>query len=277
MPGTDFEAVSEQTLTINAGETSGTTVFRLVPIDNQAGDDVRTLSVTGTTTVAALRVDPANGAKIALDDDDNPGVRVVPDTLTVVESASAIYSVALQTRPTVDVTVRIGGVAGDLSLDKPSLVFTQADWHIHQDVTVTAADDDDNVQDADVTLTHRASGAPEYAGLSANLVVTVRENDPSWCSADTSVTVPEGGMAEYTVALATEPTRNVTVSISGVSGDLTVFPTDLEFTQGTWDTPQAVTVEAAEDDDASTDPAVTLTHRRPTAATTTLSGRSAYR
>ena len=260
VPGTDYERVSEQTLSILAGETSASTVFHLVPIDNRAGDEVRTLSVTGSTTVAVLRVDPANGAQIALDDDDNPGVRVTPETLTVVESASAIYSVALQTRPTEDVTVRIGGVDGDLSLDRTSLVFTQADWRIRQDVTVTAADDDDKVQDADVMLTHRASGAAEYRGLSADLVVTIRENDPSLVFSDTTVSVPEGETATYTVALATVPTANVTVRATGVSGDLSLNPTRLEFTPGDWDEPQTVTVEAAEDDDASTDPAVTLTY-----------------
>ena len=259
-PGTDYERVSERTLTILAGETSGTAVFRLEPLDNLSADDARTLSVTGSTTVAELRVEPATGAKITLDDDDNPGVRVFPETLTVVEAQSAIYAVALQSRPTADVTVRIGGVAGDLSLDKTSLVFTQADWRIHQDVTVTAADDDDNIQDAAVTLTQRASGAPEYAGLNADLVVTIRENDPGLVFSDTTVSVPEGETATYTVALATVPTASVTVRATGVSGDLSLNPTRLEFTPGDWDEPQTVTVEAAEDDDASTDPAVTLTY-----------------
>ena len=128
VPGTDYERVSERTLTILAGETGGTAVFRLAPVDNQSSDGARTLSVTGSTTVAELRIEPATGAKVALEDDDNPAMRLVPDTLTVVEALSGTYTVALQTRPTADVTVRIEGVSGDLRLDKTSLVFTQADW-----------------------------------------------------------------------------------------------------------------------------------------------------
>ena len=100
---------------------------------------------------------------------------------------------------------------------------------------VTAADDDDSTQDPDVTLTHRASGAVEYRGLGAELVVTIRENDPSLVFSESAVSVPEGGMAAYTVALAIEPTANVMVSISGVSGDLSLSPMDLEFTRGNWD------------------------------------------
>ena len=261
VPGTDYVRVSERTLTILAGETSGTAVFRLAPVDNQSSDGARTLSVTGSTTVAELRIEPATGAKVALADDDNPAMRLAPEILTVAEAASAVYTVQLQTRPTADVRVTIGGVSGDLRLDKTSLVFTQADWRAAQAVEVTAADDDDSVQDPDVTLTHVASGAAEYRGLRSDLVVSIRENDPSLVFSETAVSVPEGGMAAYTVALAIEPTANVMVSISGVSGDLSLSPMDLEFTRGNWDIAQTVTVEAAEDDDTSTDPAVTLTHQ----------------
>ena len=111
-----------------------------------------------------------------------------------------------------------------------------------------------------MTLTHRASGAPEYRGLRTELVVTIRENDPSLVFSATSVTVPEGETATYTVALATEPTAEVTVRIAGASGDLSLDKTRLAFTPGDWDDAQTITVEAAEDDDTSTDPAVTLTH-----------------
>ena len=261
VPGTDYERVPERTLTIRAGETSGTAAFRLEPVNNESTDGARTLSVTGSTTVAELRVEPASGARIALDDDDNPAVLVVPDTLTVVEAESNTYTVELQTRPTADVTVTIGGVSGDLSLDKTRLVFTQADWRVPQAVEVTAADDDDSVQDPDVTLTHRASGAAEYRGLRSELVVSIRENDPSLVFSDSSLTVREGETATYTVALATEPTADVTVQVTGVSGDLSLDRTRLVFTRGDWGDAQTTTVEAAEDDDTSTDPAVTLTHR----------------
>ncbi len=261
IPGTDYERVSERTLTILAGETSGTAVFRLEPRDNDSTDGARRLSVTGSTTVAELRIEPATGARIALEDDDIPGVRVVPDTLTVVEAESNTYTVELQTRPTADVTVTIGGVSGDLSLDKTSLVFTQADWRDPQAVEVTAADDDDNRQDPDVTLTHRASGAAEYRGLRTDLVVSIRENDPSLVFSGSALTVREGQTATYTVALATVPTADVTVQVTGVSGDLSLNQARLVFTPGRWDDAHTITVEAAEDDDTSTDPAVTLTHQ----------------
>ena len=202
-----------------------------------------------------FRIRPADGAP------GTPGVRVSNTTLAVDEGGSGTYAVALQTRPTADVTVTITGASGDLSLDRTSLVFTEADWRDPRDVEVTAADDDDSARDPDVTLTHRASGAAEYRGLTAEVVVTIRENDPGLVFGESSLTVPEGETATYTVALATEPTAEVTVRIAGASGDLSLDKTRLAFTRGDWDDPQTITVEAAEDDDASTDAAVTLTHR----------------
>ena len=261
VPSTDYRWVNDQDLTILAGETATTATFFLEPLDNEAADGPRALRVTGTTPVADLRVEPASGARIELEDDDVPAVLVMPSELTVIEAQSTDYQVVLQTAPTADVTVAIMGVSGDLSLNRTSLVFNRADWHDPQDVAVSAADDDDNLQDAEVTLTHRASGAGEYRGLSADLVVSIRENDPALVFSSTSVAVPEGGGAEYTVALATEPSGPVTVSIGGVSGDLSLDRTDLRFTRGNWDIAQLVAVEATEDDDTSADPRVTLTHR----------------
>ena len=63
----------------------------------------------------------------------------------------------------------------------------------------------------------------------------------------------------YTVKLATEPSEEVTVTVSGHGTDVTLNKTTLTFTTSNWDTAQTVTVKAGEDDDGSDD-TVTLTH-----------------
>ena len=259
--GADYDEVTGRTLTIPAGETEGTARFRLVPVDNDAADGSRSLSVQGSTGVTGLQVEPSGGAALALVDDDIPAVLVTPVALTVVENGSGDYRVALQTAPSADVTVTVSGVSGDLSLDRTMLAFTDADWSIPQTVTVSAADDDDSEQDPDVTLTHRASGAAEYAGLQAQLVVTVQEDDQGLVFSPTSVTVPEGGRETYTVALAAAPTATVTVTVTGASGDVAVDRTQLFFTTSDWRDAQAVGVTAMEDDDNASDPEVTLLHQ----------------
>src|SRR6185295_1003307 len=67
----------------------------------------------------------------------------------------------------------------------------------------------------------------------------------------TSMTVNEGGNASFTVRLAIAPASNVTVAVSRSSGSTSVnpSPTSLTFTASNWNTPQTVTVSAADDAD----------------------------
>ena len=78
-----------------------------------------------------------------------------------------------------------------------------------------------------------------------------------------SLTIIEGGNADYTVVLDTEPTAEVTVDIGGYIGtDLSLSHTELTFTTVNWSTPQTVTVSAAEDGDAAHDTVTLTPHRR---------------
>lgn len=77
---------------------------------------------------------------------------------------------------------------------------------------------------------------------------------------ETTLNVNESSSATYTVKLATQPTGDVTVTITGASEtDLNLNKTSLTFTTSTWDTEQTVSVLASADDDAKHDLA-TLTH-----------------
>ena len=68
--------------------------------------------------------------------------------------------------------------------------------------------------------------------------------------APTSLTVTEGATGTYTVALRAPPLANVTVAISSDNTKVTLSPTTpLTFTASNWDTPQMVTVSAAQDTD----------------------------
>ena len=74
------------------------------------------------------------------------------------------------------------------------------------------------------------------------------------------LTVAEGNSTTYTVALRTQPTGDVMVTISSDNTEVTVSPTTpLTFTATTWNTAQTVTVSAAQDAD-TVDDVVTLTH-----------------
>ena len=161
---------------------------------------------------------------------------------------------------TVGVTLPAGT---DLSLDKTTLTFTADNWDDAQTVAVTAAEDDDAVTDAGVTLTHTVSGGGYGSTTVPDVEVSITENDSAGIviSKD-NLTVGEGDSAgsSYTVKLATRPSGSVTVSITGHAGtDVTLDKTTLTFTVDNWDTAQTVTVKAGQDDDGANDTA-TLTH-----------------
>ena len=198
-----------------------------------------------------------------------------PAAVTVVEEASATYTVELSSQPDGNVTVAISGASGEVTFDTDSttpgtqttaLTFTTTNWDDAQTVTVLAAADGDTANDT-ATLTHSASGGG-YGSVTGDVEVTVTDNDtPGLVLDPTSLTVAEGGSGTYTVKLATQPTGNVTVTVAGASGEVT-FDTDgdtggnqntLSFTDSTWSTAQTVTVSAGQDNDADDDSA-TLTH-----------------
>ena len=205
--------------------------------------------------------------RVTITDNDSPGLAISQAAFTVVEgnAAGQSYTVALTTQPSAAVTVTISGQASsDLVVDPSSLTFSTSNWSAAQTVTVTASDDADALTDPVVTLTHRASGG-DYGAVTGDLRVTITEVDsPDLAISQAAFTVVEGNAAgqSYTVALTTQPSAAVTVTISGqASSDLVVDPSSLTFSTSNWSSPQTVTVTARDDADALTDPVVTLTHR----------------
>ena len=231
-------------------------------------DQAVTLShaVSGAEEYQAVTTDSVT---VTIDEDDAARVSIDPTTLTVPEGGDNSYTVVLDTQPSADVTVTVSGHIGtDLSLSgqtltNDELTFTPANWNIAQTVTVTADQDDDAAADPEVTLAHAVSGAGEYASVTAASVkVSITEKDTAGVTVNpTALTVVEGSTASYTVVLDTQPSADVSVTISGHTGsDLNLSAETLTFTSVNWNIAQTVTVSADQDDDAAADPAVTLSH-----------------
>ena len=177
------------------------------------------------------------------------GVSESTQTLTVPEGGANSYTLVLGSRPTDDVTVGVTLPTGtDLTLDKTTLTFTSTNWDVAQTVTVTAAEDDDGVTDAGVTLTHTVSGGGYGSTTVPDVEVSITENDTAGVTIEpAALSVVAGRSNEYTVKLATEPTGDVTVTISGHAGTaVTPDNTTLTFTVGNWSMAQTVTVSATQ-------------------------------
>ena len=167
------------------------------------------------------------------------GVSSSTQTLTVPEGGANSYTLVLGSRPTGDVAVGVTLPTGtDLTLDKTTLTFTSTNWDTAQTVTVTAAEDDDGVTDAGVTLTHTVSGGGYGSTTVPDVEVSITENDTAGLVlSKTGLTVTEGDAAgsSYTVKLATRPSGSVSVTISGHDGaDLSLSGTTLSSNQLTF-------------------------------------------
>ena len=249
---TDFAVVPPFTVTIPQGQTSGTGTFSFTPVNDSIDEGNETVSVGGT--VSGL---PVDSASLLLVDDDDRGVTASPLAMTVVEEGSQIYTLVLDTQPAGDVTVT-PSVSGnrDVMVRPASLTFRVSNWNMAQPVTVTAAADDDAVDDT-ASVRHAVSGADYGRVRIEDIRVTVQDNDEQGVTVDsTSVQLREGGRATYTVVLNTQPTGTVTIRPTlavGSDSDVRVSPSALSFSTSNWKTPKTVTVSAGQDGDSDLD------------------------
>ena len=247
--GSDWE--TPQTVTVSAAQ------------DDDARDDMATLSHSVASTDADYNGIGVSAVDVAVTDDETAGVSIRPEELTIAEGASDSYQVVLTSQPAHDVTVTITHSGdGDIGNDHQELTFTGSDWETPQTVTVSAAQDDDARDDA-ATLSHSvASTDGDYNGITVPEVeVTATDDETAGVSiTPTQLTIPEGGSDSYQVVLTSQPAHDVTVTIihSG-DADINSDADRLTFASSDWETAQAVTVSAAQDEDARDDTA-TLSH-----------------
>ncbi len=244
-----------------------TATLRFTAIDDSFCDDGESVKFEPDLFLpGGVRLGDNFIAIVTIIDNDCPGVSISESSLAIAEGNTDTYTVALNSQPMGDVTVTIAGAGTDLSLDNTTLTFTTTTWASAQTVTVSAVDDEIDDDGETVTLTHTVASADDsdYQGISARRVaVSITDNDGTGVTvSETALTVTEEDTTgdSYTVVLNTQPTASVTVTVEGFSSsDVTANPASLTFTTLNWDTPQTVTVTAANDADTAND-TVTLTH-----------------
>ena len=249
-------------IVVAAGATTSPDGVALTATDNDVDAADRQVTVTAVLTNGhGAGTVSGGGVSLTLTDDDTAGIAVSPATSTgsrleTTESAgTATFTVRLATEPTGN--VEIGTASSDTSegtVGPSSLTFTASDWSTAQTVTLTGVDDAaaDGSRDYTVTLTIDQTNTADsnYDALSA-VTVYARNRDNEFglnVSAVTGQATEAGGQATFTVALRTQPTAAVTVSVASQDGsEGTASPPSLIFTTGGWNTAQTVTVTGAND------------------------------
>ncbi|MGD0517770.1 MAG: hypothetical protein ABSA26_09570, partial [Thermoguttaceae bacterium] len=229
-----------QTVTVSDAEDSDTT----------NGTATLTLSAAGyaTSTVTLTEID-----------NDLSSIMLSATTLTVVEGGSNTLTVALSAAPTGQVEIDIlkrADSTSDITAAATRLYFNTLNWSTAQTVTLSAPLDTtinngiayfyvyapNNTEYAKQTVTVNEIGVGQFAIGNTLLVNTYN-----------TLMVTEGSTNNFTVALTSQPTANVTVSIikqAGGDADLTAAPTTLTFTTANWNVAQTVTINAAADADS---------------------------
>ena len=255
----------------NAGDTEKTIAFMATPDDDDDDDESVKLGF-GSPLPPRVSEGTRTETTLNIGDDDDPTVTVTfgQATYTVAEGGMQQVTVAVSADPERTIIIPIAATpqgtasATDYSVP-PSVTFTDG---ASQVFTFTARQDLIDDDNESVKLGFGTMPDPRVsAGTQAEATVTITDDDTAdIVLSATSLTLPEGDASgdSYTVALATEPTVDVTVTVTGHAGtDLTLSgPTltndALTFTAANWQTLQTVTATAAHDDDDDDDTA-TLT------------------
>ena len=256
----------------NAGDTEQTIAF-MAEADTDDDDDESVKLSFGSTLPPRVSEGTRTETTLNIGDDDDPTVTVTfgQTTYTVAEGGMQQVTVAVSADPERTIIIPIAATpqgtasAADYSVP-PSVTFTDG---ASQVFTFTARQDLIDDDNESVKLGFGTMPDPRVSvGTEAEATVTITDDDTAGIVLNPiSLTLTEGDVSgdSYTVALATEPTVEVTVTVTGHAGtDLTLSgPTlnndVLTFTPDNWSTPQTVTVTAGHDDDTDDDTA-TLTH-----------------
>jgi hypothetical protein len=224
------------------------------------GDQVYTASVSlvasGDLSYASLVGTSAN-VSVTNADDETAGIVVTPTTglLTTEAGTTASFTVVLRSQPTASVSVALSSDTPSEGTASPaSLVFSTVNWGTPQTVTVTGVAD--SVDDGDrlyqIVTANAVSADDAYNGLVVDDVTVTNTDDDTIgvTVAPTSglVTGEDGSTALSTIALASEPTADVTFALA--SSDLTegtVSPASVTFNAANWNVPRAVTVTGVDD------------------------------
>ena len=239
--GSDYETVSDFTITIAAGRTSASESFILTPIDDQVVEGDETLTVAGSSPGLVV-----HDTSVTIVDDDHTDITLTPDparvpedadptTVTVTASTDGDTFAADRT-----VTVSIGAagdpaVAGSDYETVTGFTITIAAGHTSGSETFTLTPIDDRVIEGDEALS--------VAGSSPGLVVhgtsvTIVDDDYTeiTLSADPARVSEDADPTNVTVTASTDGDtftgdRTVTVSI-GADADPAVAGSDYETVSG---------------------------------------------
>jgi hypothetical protein len=198
---------------------------------------------------------PSDVAVVNLDNDGGFTVNPTSGLTTTEAGGTNSFTIVLNQQPTADVTIGLSSSdTTEGSVLPTTLTFTTNDWNLPQTVTITGVDDfvdDGNV--AYTIITAPAVSADPFFNAKNPADISVSNVDDDTAGIVVSPAfglsvVESGGVTNFTVVLATQPSADVVVNIvSGDTSEGTVSTGMLTFTPSNWNTQQVVTITGVDD------------------------------
>ena len=266
----DYTATSG-TLTFTSGQTSKTITVPILDGSNYETTPKRFKVTLSNATGATLPAVP--DARVNIRNDDAVPTASIAN-VTVGEGAGTLtLTLALDRLSNMDISYSAvtAGVSGTATVADDYVAFLQGGGkdftvpagNLSQTFDITIVDDSVDEPDETIVIVWAKFPSHDATPASTTFTGTITDNDMAGVTlSKTSLTVMEEDTTgdSYSVVLNSRPTATVTVTVAGHAGtDVTPTPTTLTFTSTTWNTPQPVTVTAADDADTVND-TVSLTH-----------------
>ena len=223
--GTDYATVADLTLTIAAGQTSGSVEFTMDPtqdtIDEGTGE---TLSISGTTTASGLSV---TGTQMTIIDDDATLTLLLSESTITEDGGVSTVTAELSgaSSEAVTVTVSAAPVSPAASEDytlsgNTTLTIAAGATTSTGTVTITSVDNDTDAPDKQVTVSGTASGG-RGAADPADQTLTITDDDGAVALSVSPISVAEADDAATATVTATLPgaVRSAATTITVKVGD----------------------------------------------------------
>jgi len=237
-----------QTVTISAVE------------DNNALPETETISLTGN---GGGYGNVSQSVTINTLDDDLADVNLVgnPNPVLINEGGTSVLKIMLSDVPNGDVTVRWSSVMNSMLEFSTSddITFRPSNYDDAQDITLTAKEDD-NIVDEMETIMLTANGGG-YDNASLTIPIRVTDNDIPNINVDpTFLSITEGESETFDVSLMAQPTGAVTITITDFSNtDLNLNDLSVTFSTTNYNSPQSLVVTSMDDTDANDDDSESIT------------------
>ena len=270
----DYTALNSKTVTIAAGSATANVAIATTDDDVDEGDgETLTVTLAAPAADSGYRLGTQSSATVTITDDDDAGVTVSDESLSVTAGQTATYTVVLTSKPTHSVTITpTSGTPANATVGA-AVVFTTTNWQTPQMVTVTG------VQAGNATITHAASSTDTKYQSSLGIdsvAVTVAAAAPSTKTykISSAVTAAEGEDAELTITLGENaPTANLAFTVTptydngtgkAVAADVGTVPTSITVASGSTTATLSIPIARDADEEGSETFSVAI---EPTTAT----------